>query len=90
MKIFRYLLSLMVLLILPTLTVKSAQGADQTGKWGVGLHGGLYKLVLTDHSDIWTVGWLANGGLKYGVSRKFSIGWKDSGCKTTSPIAAIR
>jgi len=74
MKIFRYLLSLMVLLILPALTVKSAQGADQTGKWGVGLHGGLYKLVLTDHSDIWTVGWLANGGLKYGVSRKFSIG----------------
>jgi outer membrane protein OmpA-like peptidoglycan-associated protein len=74
MKIRKYLFSVTVLSILLVLMVIPAQGADQTGKWGFGLHGGLYKLVLTDHSDIWTVGWLANGDLKYGLSRNISIG----------------
>ena len=30
------------------------QGADNDGRWGLGVHGGLYKLVLSDHSDAWT------------------------------------
>jgi len=67
-------LSMIVLTVFSILAVVPAQGTDQSGRWGAGLHGGLYKLGLTDHSDIWTVGWLANGDLKYGLNRNFSIG----------------
>jgi outer membrane protein OmpA-like peptidoglycan-associated protein len=69
-----YLLSVMALFMLSLFVTAPAQNVDQSGRWGIGLHGGLYKLVLTDHSDIWTVGILANGDLKYGVSRKVSLG----------------
>ena len=74
MKKITCLLSIMVLSIWSVLAVGPAQGTGMTGKWGLFLHGGAYKLGLTDHSDMWTVGWLANAGLKYGVSRKFMIG----------------
>ena len=74
MKKITCLLSLIVLSVLSVLPVGSVQGTGMTGKWGLSLHGGAYKLGLTDHSDMWTVGWLANAGLKYGVSRKFMIG----------------
>jgi len=60
-----------LLVILPSQPVNCA---DMTGKWGVGFHGGGYKLGQTDHSDIWTAGWLVNSGLKYGVSSHVSIG----------------
>lgn len=67
-------LSATVLSLFLILPVNTLQGADMTGKWGIGLHGGVYKLGLTDHTDIWTLGWLANGDVKYGVSRKLSLG----------------
>jgi|GEM_PF-6001406 len=74
MKRFYYLFSIAMVLLLLILPAKTLQGADMEGKWGLGLHGGGYKLGLTDHSDIWTVGWLANATLKYGLSRHVSIG----------------
>ncbi len=50
------------------------QAMDQEGKWGVGVHGLVYKLGMTDHSDIWTVGQGINLGLKYGLTSKFTLG----------------
>jgi len=74
MKKMTYILSMAVLSILSVLAVVPAQGMEQTGKWGVGLHGLGYKLLFTDHSDIWTVGGGINLGLKYGLTNKFAIG----------------
>jgi len=74
MKKFSYLLSATMFSVMLILLVNPLQGEDMTGKWGVGLHGGVYKLGLTDHSDIWTLGWLANADLKYGLSRRVAIG----------------
>ncbi|HEX6944188.1 MAG TPA: PKD domain-containing protein [Gemmatimonadaceae bacterium] len=56
--------------------------ADVDGKWSVGLRGGLYKPVLTDHSDAWTPGWLANADVKYGLTSKFSLGVEGSWMQT--------
>jgi outer membrane protein OmpA-like peptidoglycan-associated protein/opacity protein-like surface antigen len=56
--------------------------AENEGKWAVGVRGGLYKLVLTDHSDAWTPGWLVNADLKYGLTNKWSIGAEGSWMKT--------
>ena len=50
------------------------QAAETDGRWAIGVHGGLYKLVLTDHSDAWTPGWLLGGDVAYGLSPKFSLG----------------
>ena len=50
------------------------QAAETDGRWAIGVHGGLYKLVLTDHSDAWTPGWLLGGDVTYGLSPKFSLG----------------
>ncbi len=61
----------LALLILP---VNPLHAADTSGKVALGLHGGVYKLGLTDHSDAWTVGWLVNGELKYGITPTFSLG----------------
>jgi len=74
MKKFYCVLSVTMLSLMLILPAKALQGADMEGKWGLGLHGGLYKLGLTDHSDIWTPGWLVNANLKYGLSRHVSIG----------------
>lgn len=71
---FKYLLGAVMLSLILILPASPLQGADMTGKWGVGLHGGVYKLGLTNHSDIWTLGWLANADVKYGVSRRVSFG----------------
>ncbi len=63
-----------IMALLVILPAKPVNCADMTGKWGAGLHGGAYKLGLTDHSDIWTVGWLFNTDLKYGLDSHVSIG----------------
>ncbi|MCX5801043.1 MAG: PKD domain-containing protein [Candidatus Eisenbacteria bacterium] len=68
------LLSIVVLSMWLVLAVAPAQGMDQTGKLGLGLHGLVYKLGLTDHSDFWTVGEGVNLGLKYGLTSKAAIG----------------
>jgi outer membrane protein OmpA-like peptidoglycan-associated protein len=74
MKKFSYLLGLTMVSLLLILPANQSQAVDMAGKWALSLHGGAYKLALTDHSDIWTVGWLANAELKYGVSSKWMIG----------------
>ena len=74
MKKFICVLSLVVVALLLVLPAAPSQAADMAGKWALSLHGGAYKLALTDHSDIWTVGWLGNAELKYGVSSKWMIG----------------
>ena len=68
------LLSSLIVLTLLVLQVNPLQGADTSGKWGLGLQGGLCKLVLTDHSDLWTLGWLAGADFKYGITPKFAVG----------------
>ncbi len=65
-------------------------GADTDGKWGLGIKGGAYKLGLTDHSDIWTPGWLVNADLKYGITPKFSIGVEGSWMQTSLATLSAR
>ena len=55
-------------------SVGPLHAADSEGRWAIGVNGGLYKLVLTDHSDAWTPGYLLGADVKYGLSPKFSLG----------------
>jgi hypothetical protein len=61
-------------LMCTALSVSSPRAADTDGKWALGLHGGLYKLVLTDHSDAWTPGWILGADVKYGLTSNWSLG----------------
>jgi len=47
---------------------------DMKGKVGLGVYGGLWKPVLTDHSDFWTVGFDGGATLKYGILKNLAIG----------------
>ncbi len=82
MKRADYLLSMIAVVTLLVLMVSPLQGADTGGKWGLGLQGGAYKLVLTDHSDAWTPGWLVNADLKYRVAPRVAIGVEASRMRT--------
>ena len=82
MKRLTYMLSVAIVLALVVLPVNPLHAADTSGKVALGLHGGVYKLGLTDHSDAWTVGWLANGDLKYGITPTFSLGVEGSWMQT--------
>jgi len=73
-KIFKYLKGAIMLALVSSLAFSPLQAEDMAGRWGVGVHGGVYKLGLTDHSDLWTIGWLVNADVKYGVSSNFSFG----------------
>ncbi len=64
------------------LAASPLHAADADGRWGIGLNPGMYKLVLTDHSDAWTPGWLVNADVTYGLSPKFSLGVEGSWMKT--------
>lgn len=74
MKRLNYLLCATIAVTVLVLPISPLQGADTGEKWGLGVHGGLYKLGLTDHSDAWTPGWLVNADLKYCITPRFSIG----------------
>jgi outer membrane protein OmpA-like peptidoglycan-associated protein len=54
--------------------VGALRGEETSGIWGLGVYGGASKLVLTERSDLWTLGWLAGADLKYGLTPRFSIG----------------
>lgn len=47
---------------------------DMEGMIGLGVHGGLWKPVLTDHTDIWMVGPQGGVTLKFGLSKYVAIG----------------
>jgi len=47
---------------------------EMKGMVGLGAHGGLWKPVLTDHSDIWTVGFDGGATVKYGILKNLAIG----------------
>ncbi len=51
---------------------------DMKGKVGLGAYGGLWKPVLTDHSDIWTVGFDGGVTVKYGILKNLAIGLSGS------------
>ena len=74
MKRLYRLMSVMIVLTLVVLPVKALQGEEASGKWALGFQGGASKLVLTDHSDLWTLGWLAGADLKYGITPEFALG----------------
>jgi outer membrane protein OmpA-like peptidoglycan-associated protein/opacity protein-like surface antigen len=78
MKRLYCLLGAVILSAFLVLAVNPLLGADTSGKWAFGLRGGACKLVLTDHSDSWTPGWLAGADLKYGITPKFAIGVEGS------------
>lgn len=58
------------------LLAASAGAIDLTGKWGLSANGGLWKLMVYDStdSDIWTVGFLGNLGVRYGLTRNLAVG----------------
>jgi outer membrane protein OmpA-like peptidoglycan-associated protein len=61
---------------------RTLYAADTSGGWAAGVNGGTYKLVLTDHTDAWTLGWLLNANVKYGITPNFSFGVEGSLLKT--------
>lgn len=58
------------------------RAADPDGRWSIGVNPGMYKLVLTDHSDAWTPGWLVNADVKYGLTSNWLLGVEGSWMKT--------
>ena len=69
-------------LMVSALSVTPTHATDQDGRWSIGVKGGLYKLVLSDHTDAWTPGWLINGDVKYGLTSKWSVGAEGSWMQT--------
>ena len=69
-------------LMLTALAVSPTHATDQDGRWSIGVKGGIYKLVLSDHTDAWTPGWLVNGDVKYGLTSKWSLGAEGSWMQT--------
>ena len=47
---------------------------EMKGMVGLGAQGGLWKPVLTDHSDIWIVGPQGGVTLKYGILKNLAVG----------------
>jgi outer membrane protein OmpA-like peptidoglycan-associated protein len=66
-------LLLWVVVLVLTLSVVSYP-IEMKGKVGLGAYGGLWKPVLTDHSDFWMVGPLGGVTLKYGILKNLAIG----------------
>lgn len=62
-----------VIALVLTLSVVSYP-IDMKGKIGLGAYGGLWKPVLTDHSDFWTVGFDGGATIKYGILKNLAIG----------------
>jgi outer membrane protein OmpA-like peptidoglycan-associated protein len=74
MKRFNCMLGAMIALALSFLPVNPLQGAETIGKWSLGLNGGASKLVLTERSDLWTLGWLVGADFTYGLTPKLALG----------------
>ena len=71
MKKLTWLFGVTVLVL--TLSVASYP-MEMKGMVGLGAQGGLWKPVLTDHSDIWIVGPQGGVTLKYGILKNLAIG----------------
>lgn len=78
----RLLRGAMAALMCLAFSVHPLQAADGDGRVSVGVKGGLYKLVLSDHTDAWTPGWLVNGDVKYGITSKWALGAEGSWMQT--------
>lgn len=76
---FKYSVALLICLVFSSGVVRAA---ESEGKWSIGVRGGLYKLVLSDHTDAWTPGYLLNADVKYGLTPKWSLGVEGSWMKT--------
>ena len=66
-----------VIALVLTLSVVSYP-IEMKGTVGLGAYGGLWKPVLTDHSDIWTVGFDGGATVKYGILKNLAIGLSGS------------
>jgi outer membrane protein OmpA-like peptidoglycan-associated protein len=77
--IFRYAVAALVCLVV---SYQSAHAAENDGKWSIGVRAGVYKLVLSDHTDAWTPGGLVNGDVKYGLTKRWSLGVEGSLMRT--------
>jgi outer membrane protein OmpA-like peptidoglycan-associated protein len=73
-KIVKKLSCLVLTLLLVMAMAVPGWSVDMTGKWGISLSGGAWKLGLTDHSDFWTLGPFASFGVKYGLDKSVTVG----------------
>lgn len=71
MKKLTWLFGVAVLVL--TLSVASYP-MEMKGMFGLGAQGGLWKPILTDHSDFWIVGPHGGVTLKYGILKNLAIG----------------
>lgn len=76
---FKYSVTVLLCLVFSSGAVRAA---DTEGQWSIGVRGGVYKLVLSDHTDAWTPGYLFNADVKYGLTPKWSFGVEGSWMQT--------
>ncbi|MCI0330756.1 MAG: OmpA family protein [candidate division Zixibacteria bacterium] len=75
----RTVLTSLLALVFLSFVSTAAFGVDLKGKMGLSVHGGGYKLGLTDHSDYWTIGGVVDASLKYGLTKNWVVGVEGTG-----------
>ena len=67
-------LTLLLVALLVVWMAVPASAIDMTGKFGLSVHPGIFKPILTDSSDMWAVGPEGSLTLKYGITPNFAVG----------------
>ncbi len=67
-------LTVFLVVLIAAVMVVPVNGTDLTGKFGLSVHPGIFKPVLTDSSDIWAVGFEGSVTLKYGLTPNVAVG----------------
>lgn len=78
----RFGLAPVLALVFLALASATAFGSELKGKLGLSAHGGGYKLGLSNHSDIWTLGGVVDASLKYGLTKNWVLGVEGTGRQT--------
>jgi outer membrane protein OmpA-like peptidoglycan-associated protein len=60
----------------------SSWGMEMTRKFSVGVDAGLWKPMLTENMDIWTIGYQGTFTFKYGVKENLALGFMGKYAKT--------
>jgi hypothetical protein len=76
---FKFSVTVLICLVFSSGALRAA---ESEGQWSFGVRGGIYKLVLSDHTDAWTPGYLINADVKYGLTNKWALGGEFSWMKT--------
>jgi outer membrane protein W len=75
-------LTLLLVALLVVGMAMTAGAVDLTGKFGLSVHPGIFKPVLTDSSDVWAVGPEGSVSLKYGLTPNIAVGVMGTYCLT--------